>query len=151
MEDDSRGDTSNGRSLSEKAPKAPRTQKKKSTNNNAKKKSGAGSSFLDSFRNEWEMFWAGLMGESEDLDAKVENLSGSQIKELTKALSEQKMRLNQKLESIQKEIELNSSQLQASPNSAQRIHELSDLGQEVSLELHKIDEKLRNVRGQDLD
>lgn len=159
MEEDSRsGETHRVQNLklNEVSNKTPKKQKSTKTSSRVSVRTSS-QSFLESFKNEWALFWAGLLGDDSTLEPKaVEALTSGQIKEITKALSEQKKVLNQKLESLAKEIDLNSTKLHSmklagleSPETEKRLGELNDVGQEISNELAKLDDRLRSVRGQE--
>lgn len=111
------------------------------------------------------MFWLGLVGdESETEDAerdpfvsgRLESLSLDQVRELTKLMSSDRKRLNQRMESIQKEIDLNSAKLDSlrlvggdTKDTVDRLNQLSDLGQSMSTELAKLNEKLKVARSRE--
>jgi len=117
-------------------------------------------SLLQSFKTDWQMFWHGLIGDDEaavEPDAfvtgKLESLSLDQIRELTKVLSQDRKKLNQKLESINKEIDLNSVKLESLrlvggdvEETVERLNTLSDMGQAMSQELAKLNDKLKLAR-----
>lgn len=112
-------------------------------------------SIVKTLKNEWSLFWEAFQGEKQDVfaDGKLEVLDKNQIKEITKALLEDRKRINQKLESLSKEIDLNSAKLESlrlvggeAEVTLSRIHELNDLGQTMSDALSKLDSKLREVR-----
>lgn len=118
--------------------------------------------FVDSFKNEWSLFWEGLTGSSVDLrdhqdphfaTNKLQPMNQKQIKEITRALSQAKMKLHQQLESIHREIELNTAQLRelqiggvSGEETLMRINELTDQGQKLASELHELDQRLNLVR-----
>lgn len=116
--------------------------------------------FVDSFKNEWSLFWEGLTGTQDGFvdDAefgrmKPQPMSLKQIKEITRALSHEKMKLNQRLESIHREIEINTAKLQSlqlvgapSEETLARINELTDQGQKLASELQELDQRLNLVR-----
>lgn len=121
-------------------------------------------SFVNSLRTDWKMFWAGLVGddelESEENDpfqtGKLETLSLDQIRELTKLMSGDRKRLNQRLESINKEIDLNTAKLDSLrlvggdvQETVERLNQLSDLGQNMSVELAKLNDKLKMARSRE--
>lgn len=119
-------------------------------------------SFVGSFKNEWAMFWEGLTGTTADTREhqddefarmKLAPMSMKQIKEITRALSQEKMKLNQRLESIHRELELNSTKLASvklvggsSAETLARINELTDQGQKLASELDQVDQRLNIVR-----
>lgn len=119
-------------------------------------------SFVKSLKNEWSLFWDSLSidDSSEDQDpfvtGKLQVLSLDNIKAMSRALSQDRKKLNQKLESLNKEIELNTIKLDSlrlvgseDQETLKKINELSDLGQSLSLELNKIDQRLKWVREQE--
>ncbi|MGZ3804659.1 MAG: hypothetical protein ACXVB4_10640, partial [Pseudobdellovibrionaceae bacterium] len=76
-----------------------------------------------------------------------------QLNDIIKALSQDRKQLNQKLESLHKEIELNSAKLESirlvggrGEDVLKRINELSDMGQLLSEQLTKLDEKIKLTR-----
>lgn len=118
-------------------------------------------SIVKALKNEWSLFWEvfqsrkGTNKSEEDVfnTGKLEVLNLDQIKEITKALLEDRTKINQKMESISKEIDLNSTKLESlrlvgasDEETLKRIHELNDLGQNMSYALAKIDEQLREIR-----
>ncbi|WII72518.1 hypothetical protein QJS83_01370 [Bdellovibrio sp. 22V] len=122
-------------------------------------------SIVKALKNEWSLFWEAFQGEDkevpaktaeETLDGKVEVLSLDQIREMTKALVEDRKKLNQKLESLSKEIDLNSAKLESlrlvggeEDDTMKRITELHDMGQSMAMTLAKLDKQLREIREQE--
>ena len=115
------------------------------------------SSIVKGLKSEWSLFWESLKGESLREDpfetGKVESLGLDQLHEITKALSEDRKRLNQKLEILNKELELNSLKLESlhlvggeDEGTLKRIGELNDIGQVLSEQLNRLDEKIRWTR-----
>lgn len=114
--------------------------------------------FKSNILTEWSLFWDSLKKErpeiEEDFDsALLETLNLSQIKDMTRSLSQGRKKLNQKIESLNKEIELNSAKLDSlrlvgasDEDTLNRINELTDHGQKLSLELMKLDDKLKLAR-----
>lgn len=126
-----------------------------------KKTSAAGkgkASFVENFLNEWQLFWQGLapgVPEDEFDKAEISPLDLPKIKALTKTLSDERKKLNRRLESIQKEIDLNTAKLEslkvvgADPqDTVARLSELTDIGQLVSEQLTKLDHRLEWARKQ---
>lgn len=128
-------------------------------------------SFYQGLKTEWSLFWDNIIEDEdpeseEDIDGvvqgkikdpfvtgKIEKLSLFQLKEITKALSGDRKALNQKLESINKELELNTAKLESLKlvggdysDTESRIHELTNLGHEYSEKLNLIDERLKKSR-----
>ncbi|MNL75896.1 hypothetical protein D3C87_2017750 [compost metagenome] len=80
----------------------------------------------------------------------------AQVREITKSLSEGRKKLNQKLEILNKEIDLNTAKLESlslvggdKDATLKRINELSDIGQNLTDALMKLDDKLRLAREQE--
>lgn len=107
------------------------------------------------------MFWQGLVGDEESADeepdsfvsGKLEKLTLEQIREFTRVLSQDRKKLNQRLEAIHKEIDLNSAKLDSLKivgadvkETLERLNQLSDMGQTMSFELSKLNEKLKVAR-----
>lgn len=118
---------------------------------------GSSRSIVKNLKNEWALFWESIAGEGQEEDAfetgKLEILSLDQLHEITRALSQDRKRLNQKLESLNKELELNSAKLESirhiggeDEETLKRINELSDIGQVLSDQLNKLDEKIKWTR-----
>jgi len=124
---------------------------------------------VEGLKTEWALFWETILGDepsepdpadpaktsSKDpfVNGKLEQLSLEQIKVITKALSSDRKKLNQRLESLNKEIELNSAKLESlklvggeHEETYQKLNELSDLGQSLSEQLHKINDRLKSAR-----
>lgn len=121
-------------------------------------------SIVKSLKKEWALFLEAFQGdeESEKNDSfensKVEVLSLDRVRELTKVLTEDRKKLNQKLETLSKELDLNSAKLESlrlvggdEDETLNRIHELNDLGQSMAEALAKLDKKLREVRTKELE
>lgn len=116
-------------------------------------------SFLDNFLTEWQLFWDGLKATgTDDFDrSEVSPMDPMTIKALTKSLSEERKKLNRRLETIQKEIDLNSAKLEGlkltgvdAQETMKKINELTDLGQVISEELSRLDLRLDWARKQGL-
>ena len=120
-------------------------------------------SFVGDLKIEWNLFWEGIVGEEDDLNAKpdkdaliierLEVLSMDQIKALTKALSSDRKKLNQRMEYLSKEIEENSQKIDSLKlvggeieDTEVHINELHDLGQNISEQLDKINTRLKLAR-----
>lgn len=126
-------------------------------------------SIVKSLRNEWSLFLEAFQGEENETDNKsemksqdpfvsgqLEVLDLDQVREMTKALVEDRKKLNQKLESLSKELDLNSAKLESlrlvggeENEVMNRIHELHDLGQSMATAMQKLDKKLRAIREQE--
>ncbi len=129
-----------------------------------KKKSKDNQSFVEGLRTEWNLFWENILGDDEKVEVekesqdafitgKLEKLSIDQVKIITKALSADRRKLNQKLEKLNKELEESSSKAEnlslvgGDPNESRaRISELSEMGIKISEELHKINDRLKIAR-----
>ncbi|WP_374075890.1 hypothetical protein [Bdellovibrio bacteriovorus] len=113
-------------------------------------------SIIKALKNEWSLFLEAFQGDKEEdvfETGKLEVLGMEQIREMTKALVEDRKKINQKLESLSKEIDLNSAKLESlrlvgaeEDITLKRIHELNDLGQSMAQALSKLDKKLREIR-----
>lgn len=118
-------------------------------------------SIVKALKNEWSLLWDAFQGEESEtkntVDAfetgKLEVLSLDEVREITRALIEDRKKLNQKLELISKELDLNSAKLESlrlvgaeEESTMKRIHELHDLGQSMATALEKLDKQLRAVR-----
>lgn len=129
--------------------------------------SSSNKSFVEGLKTEWSLFWQTILGDEEEgqgphfdlhsrdpfLNGRIETLSLEKIKAITKALSQDRKRLNQRLESLGKELDLNSVKLDSlrlvggeTEDTEKKINELSDIGQALSLQLAKIDDRLRAAR-----
>lgn len=162
MDDDSPTTTKNKTSLPNNKKTSRNPAKPTALRKTSKKARPAKNSFVDSFKNEWSLFWEGLTGTESEIRnhqddefglQKVQPMTMKQIKDITKSLSQEKMRLNQRLESLHREIELNSTKLQSlqivggdSDDTVRRLAELNDEGQRLSHELAELDNRLRRVR-----
>lgn len=122
-------------------------------------------SIVKSLKNEWSLFLEAFQGDDteeiktpQDVFAtgQLEVMDLEQIREMTKALVEDRKKLNQKMESLSKEIDLNSAKLEslrlvggAEDETMSRINELHDLGQSMAQAMQKLDKKLRSIREQE--
>lgn len=120
---------------------------------------------MSSLRNEWKLLWASLTANNQELEVvendpfvtgKLEAITFDQLKEISRTLSGERKKLNQKLEKLSKEIDLNAAKLESlrlvgSSDEAtlKRIVELTDLGQGLVEALHRIDNKLRSARNKE--
>lgn len=126
--------------------------------------------FVTGLKTEWNLFWETILGDEESdqegagssnikdpfVTGKLETLSLEQIKVITKALSSDRKILNQKLETINREIEENTARLESlklvggeSEETVLKINELNDLGQALSQQLDKINERLKIARSRE--
>ncbi len=112
---------------------------------------------VKNLKNEWALFWESIAGEGQEANSfetgRLEVLNPDQLRDIIKALSQDRKRLNQKLESLHKELELNSAKLESirlvggeDDETLKRINELSDIGQILSEQLNKLDEKIKWTR-----
>ena len=87
---------------------------------------------------------------------KLETLSLEQIKAITKALSDDRKVLNQRLEALNIQMEESTEKLESlrlvggePDETLQTINQLTDLGQSLSEQLNKIDERLKLARARE--
>ena len=118
-------------------------------------------SIMKSLKNEWSLFLEAFHGEENEENAETqeavrEPMDLEEIRRMTKALVEDRKKLNQKMESLSKEIDINSAKLESlrlvggeDLETLQRIHELHDLGQGIATALTKLDLRLRSIREQE--
>ena len=90
------------------------------------------------------------------MTGQIETLGLEQIRAITKALSSDRKKLNQKLESLRKEIDLNSAKLEALrlvggdfEQTLQNINSLHDLGESINSQLGKINDRLKMARARE--
>ncbi|HWU42371.1 MAG TPA: hypothetical protein VN132_03000 [Bdellovibrio sp.] len=122
-------------------------------------------SIVKSLKKEWALFLEAFQGDEEsDLkseetfeNSKVEVMSIDKIRKITKVLTEDRKKLNQKFETLSKELELNSAKLESlrlvggdEEETLHRINELNDLGQSMTDAMAKLDKRLRAVRSQEI-
>ena len=108
------------------------------------------------FKEEWKIFWDSLLGEESENDMSfdgVPSLTPERIKELIRSLSEDRRRLNQKLETIKNEIEQDTARLESlklvgsdTEETVAAINTKSDEGERISQELDRINKKLAKAR-----
>ena len=124
-------------------------------------------SFLDSLRNEWKLFWAGIVGDEpvEGADLSADNqfplkaLTAEQVRNLIRTLSNDRRRIHRRLEWLNHEIEektrtLETIELVGGEKEAtlKEIEKLSDLGLQISSELERLNQRLKDARrSQDKD
>jgi hypothetical protein len=124
-------------------------------------------SAVSRLKNEWALFWESIAGDEAEDEAslqakaddafhtgKLEILSVEQIHEISKKLSQDRKRLHQKLETLNKELDLNAAKLEtlrlvggSEEETLKRINELNDIGQILGNQLSKLDEKIKWARG----
>lgn len=113
--------------------------------------------FFENLMTEWNLFWGGIRPEIIETDefdrSEVQGLDLNRIKALTKTLSDERKKINRHLESIKKEIDLNTAKLDSlklvgadTADTTQRIVELNDLGEQLSAQLSKLDQRLNIAR-----
>jgi hypothetical protein len=115
--------------------------------------SSSSTGFLGGLKLEWNLFWLSLTEATENEENKIESLSQSQLNSLKRVLSNDKKLLNQKLESLKKEIDLNLAKLEAlklvgapTEDTFKNLESLHDVGEKIATEINKIDEKLKATR-----
>lgn len=123
-------------------------------------------SIVKSLKNEWSLFWGSLAGDEDESETgkgvdpfesgRLSILSLEDVKNLTRELSMGRKTVNQRLESLSKEIELNSAKLESlrlvggsDEETIQKINELTDQGQKLAQELEELDSRLRSARAQE--
>jgi chromosome segregation ATPase len=134
-----------------------------------RKKKAKSHGFVEGLKTEWNLFWETILGEESDEEAaakeqtkdpfvtgKLETLTLDQIKAITKALSSDRRKLNQRMETLKHQIEENSQRLEslklvgAEPEeTVQKINELNDMGQTLSEQLNRINERLKIARSRE--
>jgi phosphate uptake regulator len=115
------------------------------------------SSLIKTLKGEWKLLWEFFTEEEENVPVhEKESLSLEQIHQVTKDLSEDRKLLNQKIEKLNKEIDLHAAKLETlrllgseEDNTLKRMLELTDLGQNLGNALQKLDLKLRRTRLQE--
>jgi len=125
---------------------------------------GSSRGIVNALKHEWALLWEAFSGNDEETNesndafctGKLEVLTVAQVREITKSLSEGRKKLNQKLEILNKEIDLNTAKLESlslvggdKDATLKRINELSDIGQSLTDALMKLDDKLRLAREQE--
>ncbi len=129
-------------------------------------------SFVQGLKTEWNLFWETILGDEEEtgdgkselnlqskdpfVTGKLETLSLEKIKAITKALSEDRKTLNQRLEAVNKQVEVSTEKLESlrlvsgeQDETMQSIHQLTDLGQNLSEQLNRINDRLKLARAQE--
>jgi chromosome segregation ATPase len=141
------------------------------TASGSRKKKPKSNGFVEGLKTEWNLFWETILGEEHETEAdksaenavkdpfitgKLETLSLEQIKAITKALSSDRRKLNQRLEILNREIEENSQRLEnlklvggESEETVKKINELNDIGQTLSEQLNRINERLKIARSRE--
>ncbi|MFN7904957.1 MAG: hypothetical protein ACK5P5_07210 [Pseudobdellovibrionaceae bacterium] len=100
-------------------------------------------------------FWEYITGDEEFKTSSLPALKPDQILSITKSLSDERKKINQKLERIHKELDLLSIKLDSlklvggdDEKTFERISELNNQGEQLSLQLEKLDANLKLVRDQ---
>lgn len=115
------------------------------------------SSLVQTLKNEWSLFWDSLTPAEKTEDpfktGRLKILTVDEVRAITKALSQDRRRLHQRLEKLHKEIDLTQAKLDSvrlvggtADETVARMNELNDQGASLSQELQKLDEKLRAAR-----
>ena len=123
---------------------------------------GDGRSIVKSLKNEISMLLEVFQSADEDKNAQdsemdfLEDLDSDEVQDAIKVLSQQRRALNQKLESVQKELDLNMAKLESFKLSKidfsdieKRIQDLGNLGANISEKLELVDKELREYRVRD--
>lgn len=118
-------------------------------------------SLVEVLKNEWSLFFESFIEEPEEEKTTKEiqnqkfldDIELEDIYELKRVLSEQRKKINQQLETLQKEIDLNSAKLESLKivgseldETTNKIHRLSDQGMVLSQKLSKLDEQTKLLR-----
>lgn len=118
---------------------------------------GDSRSIVYKLKNEWSLFWGSIAGDesgeaSEDAED-PDPITLDDVRQVNRELSESRQKLNQKLESLSREIDLNQAKLEsmklvgADPDEILgRLQELNDQGEKLSGELANFDEKIKATR-----
>lgn len=119
-------------------------------------------SLVHALKDEWSLLWESLAGEDAANPenpfetGKLRSLTLDDVRRLTRELSQNRRKLNRRLETLQKEIELNTAKLdsirsvgQDDENAVQKINDLSEQGQKISHELSQLNDRLRTAREQE--
>lgn len=126
---------------------------------------GSSRSIVKSLKKEWSLLLEVFQGEEESEKtantfnfSNMEALDLDQVREITKGLTEDRKKLNQKLETLSKELDLNSAKLESlrlvggnEEETFKRIQELNDLGQAMAEAMAKLDKKLREARSKEVE
>lgn len=126
----------------------------------SRSRSNSTKSKINNLKKEWSLFWDSISGDFLETPpedpfetGRVQVLTLDQVKEISRSLSKSRRQVNQKIESVNKEIEQNSVKLEslrlvgaADEDTLKKLNELSDQGQALSQELAGIDERLKRVR-----
>jgi hypothetical protein len=116
-------------------------------------------SFLHNIKTDWKLFWHALVGEEENdhqdpfMSGKVELLTLEQIKKITRTLSADRKKINQKIEEVNREIEASTEKLESlrlvggdlNP-TVDQINKLHDMGQQLSHQLDQLNARIKQFR-----
>lgn len=96
-------------------------------------------SLVHALKTEWSLLWESLAGEDESSpensfeSGKLRSLTLDDVRRITRELSQNRRKLNRRLETLQKEIELNTVKLESvrsvgsdDEKAVQRINDLSE-------------------------
>lgn len=110
-------------------------------------------SIVKALKNEWSLLWDALQRDKHGDEDLEEGSNLELVKAQTKALLQDRKKINEKLESLNKEIELNAAKLESlrlvgadSEPTLNRLSELSDVGQTLATLMQKVDTRLRDAR-----
>ena len=117
-------------------------------------------SFLDNLKNEWRLFWHGIISDDNDeiqsdpfRSDRIQALTLDQIKQITRALSQDRKRLNQRIESVQKEIDSHTENLESqklvgadTEPTLLQIQKIMDVGHQLSQQLEKVSVQISKFR-----
>jgi prefoldin subunit 5 len=124
-------------------------------------------SFLENIKVEWKLFWMGIVGDDEadetadEAEAflkagKLQLLTIEQIKQITRALSLDRKRINQRIEQIQREIESNTERIASlrlvgsdTDSTIEEISKLNDIGEKLSQQLQKVDAQMQQFHARE--
>lgn len=117
--------------------------------------------FLQSLKDEWELFWASFTEEAPEqkplvltaAEIEISHLSPDELNDLVKKMSSYKKKIHQRIEDIQSEIDETKQKVESvmlvggdTQDIIEDIEALEDEGFELTEEIQKIDAKLKLVR-----
>jgi len=117
-------------------------------------------SFVETIKADWNLFWHGIIGDEDNKETqdeiaktKLESLTLEQIKKITKSLSQDRKILNQRIEEVNKELDLNSEKIESLKlvggeleETVEHINRLNDIGQQLTTQLDKLNNQLKFFR-----
>lgn len=117
-------------------------------------------SFVETIKADWNLFWHGIIGDEENKETqdeiaktKLESLTLDQIKKITKSLSHDRKVLNQRIEEVNKELDLNSEKIESLKlvggeleETVEHINRLNDIGQQLTTQIDKLNNQLKFFR-----